>query len=100
MWIANQHLSPLVRPADVAVYVSSDTQGDLQDLEVHLAVQETETLHAIVVVGPWCRDKSRLRCVAALASGFCGDFGHGGLQPEGRVANMHGCDCFVPGPWY
>lgn len=61
IWVTNQHLSHVVRPSDVAVYVTSDSSGDLDDLEVHLAVQETETLHAIIVIGPWCTEDSRLK---------------------------------------
>ncbi len=64
VWVTNQHESPLVRPADVAVYVASDSVADLDSLFVHLAVQETETLHAVIVLGPLCRDDSKLRWVA------------------------------------
>jgi hypothetical protein len=65
VWQSNQHNSPLVRPADVAVYVSSGTRAALDAVEVHLAVQETETLHALIFIGPVCTDNSQSRCVWA-----------------------------------
>jgi hypothetical protein len=61
VWEANQHQSSLVRPADVAVYVVGDSRAGLKELKAHLVVQETETLHAILVVGPLCRDDSKPR---------------------------------------
>jgi hypothetical protein len=88
VWMTNQHLSPLVRPADVAVYVSSDTERDLEDLAVHLAVQETETLHAIIVVGPWCPDDSRLRSVHQCLIGCVSNHRRGIFLEAQSVVNV------------
>ncbi len=56
-WQANQHDSELVRPADVAVYVSSSVAGAqafAESLRAHLAVQGSEVLHAVVLFGYVC----------------------------------------------
>ncbi len=61
LWMPNQHDSDTLRPADVTVYVSGQGGEALDALEAHLRVQETETLHAVIVVGPLCSDSSWLR---------------------------------------
>jgi hypothetical protein len=66
-WQANQHDSPVLRPADVAVYVAS-TRTARAALQ-HLAFQANETLHAVMVLGPVCPQgdvPSAMRCVCEL----------------------------------
>jgi hypothetical protein len=64
-WVANQHDSEVLRPADVSLYVLADDVeargSDLARFEQHLAVQASETLHAVIVVGPVCHAHSPLR---------------------------------------
>lgn len=64
VWRFNQHESPVLRPADVAIYVGAsngahDAAGD-SALVVHMGSQAPETLHAIVVLGDVCSEGALL----------------------------------------
>ncbi len=54
LWQADQHSHPHLRPADVVVYVLEEGGQAKQTVLRHLAVQATETLHAVVIVGGVC----------------------------------------------
>ncbi len=57
-----QHDSDELRPADVSVYVLDvASEAQLGEFERHLAVQATETLHALFVYGQVCEDTSTVR---------------------------------------
>jgi hypothetical protein len=56
--VPNQHESPTLRPADVAVYAVGPA-GDLDAALAHLAVQAAETLHAVLFIGPVCGGEAR-----------------------------------------
>ena len=63
-WMLNQHDSAHLRPADVAIHVvGPDIEHGALQLQTHLRVQVTETLHAVLVLGDVC--KGLVRCVAA-----------------------------------
>ena len=54
-WVANQHDSPDVRPADVSVYVVRPrSMRERAWLLRHVEVQASETLHAVIVYGDVC----------------------------------------------
>jgi hypothetical protein len=52
LWVADQHSSPVVRPADVSVFVLEEEEGPAWTQFVHL--QANLTLHAVIVLGSMC----------------------------------------------
>jgi hypothetical protein len=53
LWVADQHSSPVVRPADVSVFVlEEEEEGPAWTQFVHL--QANLTLHAVIVLGSMC----------------------------------------------
>jgi hypothetical protein len=61
-WETKQHSSPILRPADVAVYVVSPHSA-LAEFSKHFSAQESETLHSLILFGDVCDKSSALRCV-------------------------------------
>lgn len=61
-WVSNQHSSPILRPADVAIYVVSP-HSSASDFSKHVSIQESETLHSFILFGDVCDKSSQLRCV-------------------------------------
>lgn len=68
LWQADQHSHPHLRPADVVVYVLEEGGQAKQTVLRHLAVQATETLHAVAIVGGVCDADLGLLQPAILAT--------------------------------
>ncbi len=86
--VPNQHDSPVLRPADVAVYVVD--AGTVAAAVAHIGAQMVETLHAIVVVGPVCDAGGTLRCARVLAIPRAG---RGRLSALRLFMRVHACAC-------